>query len=274
MKRLLAAMAIATAVAVAGCGELPNTYTPQPGTANNLTVVLPGAPNASDVGIYYAAALGYLRQTDLNVRLEIPPSGSGGSLQLLEKGQAQVAISSEPDVLLGRNDFHPLVSVGAILQAPTAPTVTCSTRKRTAKHPHPASSCKTTAGTVPSAYAAAPTYNGLVFVVTEHSIVGNAPLPRRLVQAVARGYAAARANPQAATQALLTAVPNLPAKATLAAVKATLPLFFPTGNHPWGWQSASDWNAMGNWMTRQHLITNMNATPDASTNELLAGQGV
>ena len=50
--------------------------------------------------------------------------------------------------------------------------------------------------------------------------------------------------------------------------------FFPSGHHPWGWQDPKEWNAFGNWMTHNKLITNPNATPDASTNELLAGQGI
>ena len=44
-----------------------------------------------------------------------------------------------------------------------------------------------------------PTYDQLVVVVRKGTIVDHAPLIRRFVQAVARGYEAARANPVAAT---------------------------------------------------------------------------
>jgi hypothetical protein len=36
----------------------------------------------------------------------------------------------------------------------------------------------------------------------------------------------------------------------------------------------TQWNSYGQWMLDQHLITSVNAVTDASTNELLAGQGV
>jgi putative hydroxymethylpyrimidine transport system substrate-binding protein len=58
-------------------------------------------------------------------------------------------------------------------------------------------------------------------------------------------------------------------------VKATLPAFFPRqAGKPWGWQDAAQWNAYGRWMLAHHLISNPNAVLDASTNELLAGQGI
>jgi putative hydroxymethylpyrimidine transport system substrate-binding protein len=122
--------------------------------------------------------------------------------------------------------------------------------------------------------AGVPTYDELVLAVRKSTIVNHGPLIRRFVQAVARGYAAARADPAAAVQSLIHYNPSLSAKLQLASVKATLPSFFPTGGHPWGWQSAVKWNAFGEWMTREGLLDNPNATPDASTNELLAGQGV
>jgi putative hydroxymethylpyrimidine transport system substrate-binding protein len=122
--------------------------------------------------------------------------------------------------------------------------------------------------------AGVPTYNELVFVVRKATIVNHAPLIRRFVQAVARGYRAARANPVQATRNLVHMNPGLRYKLQLASVLLTMSSFFPTGNHPWGWQDAKEWNAFGNWMTRNNLIDNPNAVPDASTNELLAGQGI
>ena len=58
-------------------------------------------------------------------------------------------------------------------------------------------------------------------------------------------------------------------------MRATLPAFFPSNPaNPWGWQDPSRWNAYGQWMLNQHLISQPNAVVDASTNELLAGQGI
>ena len=98
---------------------------------------------------------------------------------------------------------------------------------------------------------------------------------RRFVQALARGYEAVRKDPQAGVDNLVKANPGLDARLQLASVKATLPAFFPSDpNHPWGWQGASQWNAYGRWMLDNHLISNPQAVADASTNELLAGQGL
>jgi hypothetical protein len=36
----------------------------------------------------------------------------------------------------------------------------------------------------------------------------------------------------------------------------------------------TQWNSYGKWMLNEHLITRVSAIADASTNELLAGQGV
>ncbi|HET9721234.1 MAG TPA: ABC transporter substrate-binding protein [Solirubrobacteraceae bacterium] len=122
--------------------------------------------------------------------------------------------------------------------------------------------------------AGVPTYNELVFVVRKATIVDHPGLIRRFVQAVARGYEAARADPTKAVNQLIAANPSLDRRLQLASVRATLSSFFPAGNHPWGWQDPAQWNAFGTWMMRHRLIHNPQAIIDASTNELLAGQGI
>jgi putative hydroxymethylpyrimidine transport system substrate-binding protein len=120
-----------------------------------------------------------------------------------------------------------------------------------------------------------PTYDELVVVARTSTIVDHPDVIRRFVQALARGYEAVRANPEAAVRNLVSANPGLDPKFQLASVRATLPAFFPSNpGNPWGWQSSSQWNAYGAWMMSQHLVTNPNAIADASTNELLAGQGI
>jgi putative hydroxymethylpyrimidine transport system substrate-binding protein len=119
-----------------------------------------------------------------------------------------------------------------------------------------------------------PTYDELVVVVRKSTLVNNTSVIRRLVQAMARGYQAARADPSGAVDNLIKANPGLDRTLQLASVKATMPAFFPAGDKPWGWQSATLWNAYGQWMMDHHLISNPNAISAASTNELLAGQGL
>jgi putative hydroxymethylpyrimidine transport system substrate-binding protein len=118
-----------------------------------------------------------------------------------------------------------------------------------------------------------PTYNELVLVVRESTLTQHIDEVRRFVQALARGYESARANPTAAVENLVRASPGLDEKLQLASVRATLPAFFPSGQ-PWGYQDQSQWNLYGQWMMQNGLIKNPSAYFEASTNEVLAGQGV
>jgi putative hydroxymethylpyrimidine transport system substrate-binding protein len=120
-----------------------------------------------------------------------------------------------------------------------------------------------------------PNYDELVLVVRANEINERIDLVRGLVQAMARGYESARRDPQAAVQNLVKASPSLDPKLQLASVRATLPAFFPSNrSNPWGWMDPTQWNSYGQWMLNQHLITSVNAVTDASTNELLPGQGI
>ena len=120
-----------------------------------------------------------------------------------------------------------------------------------------------------------PNYDELVLVVRESTLVHHADLVRRFVQAMARGYQSVRANPAAGVASLLKANPGLDPKLQRASVLATLRSFFPTDpKRPWGWQDQVEWNRYGQWMLSNHLISNPAAASDASTNEVLAGQGI
>ena len=120
-----------------------------------------------------------------------------------------------------------------------------------------------------------PAYDELVVVVRKNTIVNHPDVVRRFVQALGRGYEAARGNPQGAVANLVHASPGLDPKLQLASLRATLPAFFPSNPaDPWGWQDPKRWAAYGQWMLNEHLISDPNAVIDASTNELLAGQGL
>jgi putative hydroxymethylpyrimidine transport system substrate-binding protein len=127
---------------------------------------------------------------------------------------------------------------------------------------------------IPVNEAGVPDYDELVVVVNENTIATHDNELRRFVQALGRGYEAVRANPQAGVDALVRANPSLDRKLQLASVRATLPSFFPAPpNLPWGWQDQAQWNSFGHWMLAHDLIRHAAAVPDASVNELLAGQG-
>jgi putative hydroxymethylpyrimidine transport system substrate-binding protein len=122
--------------------------------------------------------------------------------------------------------------------------------------------------------AGVPNYDELVLVTTEKTLADKTNELRRFVQALGRGYQSVRANPPAGVNALTSANPSLSAKLQQASVKATLPSFFPAlANRPWGWMTTAQWTAYGQWMLRQHLISNPATIVAAETDQLLAGQG-
>ena len=120
-----------------------------------------------------------------------------------------------------------------------------------------------------------PAYDELVLVVRQSTLTSHPDEIRRLIQALSRGYESVRSDPASGVANLVRANPGLDAKFQSAAVSATLPAFFPsdTGN-PWGYQDPVQWNAYGQWMISNHLISNPSAVADASTNEELPGQGL
>ncbi len=144
--RATAVVVALAGVVLAGCGEVKNTITPKKGTANQVTVVLPGPPNAFYAGIYEAQALGYFAQTDIDVHIVTPGAGQD-PVSMVHGRQALVGISSEPSVLLHRNEDEPVAAVGAIVHVPL-PAITIPVPKpgssggkavtTTAhEHPHP-----------------------------------------------------------------------------------------------------------------------------------------
>ena len=119
-----------------------------------------------------------------------------------------------------------------------------------------------------------PTYNELILVARKDTLADEGDDVRAFVQALARGYEAARADPAAATDALVKAAPDLDKGFALASVKASLPAFFPTQvGKPFGWQDPKEWTAYGTWMFEHDLLgVRPNAGSTALTNEFLAGQ--
>jgi putative hydroxymethylpyrimidine transport system substrate-binding protein len=120
-----------------------------------------------------------------------------------------------------------------------------------------------------------PNYDELVVAVRTSTLNNRTNEVRSFLQALARGYGSVRRDPQAAVQNLVRANPGLDPKFQLASVRATLPAFFPSkASNPWGWQDQAQWNAYGQWMLGEHLVSKVTSITDASTNELLAGQGL
>ncbi len=117
-----------------------------------------------------------------------------------------------------------------------------------------------------------PAYDELVIVAKRNVLATDVNQLREFLYALSRGYADAKANPAAAVALLTQQVPGLDPKLQLASVEATTGSYFPAGE-PWGWQNQTQWNAFGAWMHAHGLLANRDAVNNASTNELLPGQG-
>lgn len=124
--------------------------------------------------------------------------------------------------------------------------------------------------------AGVPTYNELVFVAGQDRLQerGYGAIMRRFLQALSRGAKAVKADPQVGADALTSADRDLDPALTLAQVKATLPVYFPSNAaYPWGFMNADEWRAYGQWMVTNRLVSTL-PTPTSITNEFLPGRGI
>jgi putative hydroxymethylpyrimidine transport system substrate-binding protein len=115
-RRLAALLAVAAALAAAGCGEREDPDPTAPRT-ERVDLVLDFFPNADHVGLYAAIGTGAFREAGLDVRPQTP-SDPSAPLRLLAAGRADLAISYEPEVLLARDRGLKVVAIGAIVQKP------------------------------------------------------------------------------------------------------------------------------------------------------------
>jgi putative hydroxymethylpyrimidine transport system substrate-binding protein len=120
-----------------------------------------------------------------------------------------------------------------------------------------------------------PTYNELVFVARRSDLdEDGASRLRRFLQATARGHELLERRPEAGVDALLAADGGLDRGLQEAAVRATLPVFFPEDDElPFGYQDPAEWVAYERWMRDQGLLKQP-AGRAPLTNEFLPGEGL
>ncbi|HEY8637657.1 MAG TPA: ABC transporter substrate-binding protein [Solirubrobacteraceae bacterium] len=127
---------------------------------------------------------------------------------------------------------------------------------------------------IPVDRAGVPTYDELVIVARAGELRRDGPRYRTFLRALAQGYGSLRRNPAAGVDALVKANRDLDRGLQLAAVKKTLPAFFPSDRaRPFGYQDPAQWAAFGRWMAANKLIKQPPAGR-ALTNEFLPGQGL
>ncbi|HEX6752273.1 MAG TPA: ABC transporter substrate-binding protein [Solirubrobacterales bacterium] len=117
-----------------------------------------------------------------------------------------------------------------------------------------------------------PTYDELVLVAQRQRLEQDPEPIRLFLAALARGTAAAAKSPQAATEALLEANPDLDPKLTRAEVAATLPLLDPPRHgHPYGYLATGRWTEFAAWMRDNGLVSAPIPPAEVLSNAYLPG---
>src|SRR3954467_8226252 len=119
MRRAVALLATALALAgVAGCGGSGA----EPGAPKGATLVVDFVPNAVHSGIYAAAAEGFYRDADVNLKVQAPGESTDAP-KLLGAGKVEFAILDIHDLGIAREKGIPLVGVMPIVQRPLAAVI-------------------------------------------------------------------------------------------------------------------------------------------------------
>jgi putative hydroxymethylpyrimidine transport system substrate-binding protein len=114
-----------------------------------------------------------------------------------------------------------------------------------------------------------PTYDELVLVARRSTVEEHPEAIRAFIAALGRGTDYARAHPQEAANAVISAGKGLDPMQTRAEVAATLPLLAPPQGRPYGYLDPSAWRAYAQWMAAHELISSAPSPSDVLTNELL-----
>jgi putative hydroxymethylpyrimidine transport system substrate-binding protein len=122
--------------------------------------------------------------------------------------------------------------------------------------------------------AGVPPYNELVLVANESALERDADKIRAFIGAISRGTRDLRRDPDKAIDGLLDANPDLDPELQRASVDVTLPLFFPPGDKPFGWQDPAQWDEFSAWMKENQLLENPPDPAAAYDNDLLPGAGL
>lgn len=119
-----------------------------------------------------------------------------------------------------------------------------------------------------------PKYDELVLVARGATLKSKESAIRRFVRALGQGYATVRKDPDAGTDALLKANPELDERLQRAAVEKTADAFFPAdADRPWGWLETDEWADYAQWMLENGLLKKQIPLDNAVTTDFLAGEG-
>ena len=122
---------------------------------------------------------------------------------------------------------------------------------------------------VPVDQLGVPTYDELILVARRSTVTDHPEAIRAFIEALAHGTDYARAHPQEAANAVISAGKGLDPMQTRAEVAATLPLLAPPQGKPYGYLDSDAWRAYAEWMAAHELISQAPPTDQVLTNELL-----
>lgn len=121
---LLAALALTAGLAA--CGEKPEDATAVR-ERDQVTVMLDDVPHANHAAIYAAQSTGAFERAGLDVTIE-PGKGARTALAMLTAGDADFAVSSQPQMMLARNEAEKVQSVATLVQKPLAALISLPKR--------------------------------------------------------------------------------------------------------------------------------------------------
>ena len=113
-RRVVALLLVLIATVAAGCGEKSEDGQ---ASAQDFDLALDFFINPDHVGIFQALDAGYFEDAGLNVTPRVP-SDPSAPIKQVAAGQADLAISYEPELMLAREQGLDVVAVGAIVQQP------------------------------------------------------------------------------------------------------------------------------------------------------------
>lgn len=306
--RRIAAVAclLAVALATAGCGARKETLSPGSGQLVRIAI----APlNVGESAVFAAQGSGQFQAAGLKVQVTVAMDAAA-AIKKVQQGKADLAVSTEPDLLEARGHGATVVSVAALTQSPfqslIGPKLSAASVLALATKPigtqgldyqrafadtifnraHVVNMGSDLAGALASKKVSAviapfggPTLPpGVGVVPVDHLKVPT--FSEFVLVANTAGVTRDRDTIRSLIGALARGTRNLSAAAK---VPVALPLargeaariralMLPPAGKPYGWQDAARWRRFAGWM-RAHKLPQKGAT-GAFTNALLPGQGL
>lgn len=258
--RTVAGTAVCLTVAVlvlAGCGaKQDNTGAAK--SIRTVSLALDEDPNADHAGLYTAIDQGEFKAVGLKVKATTP-ADSAAPLRQLAAEQVDLAIASQPQILIAREKRLPVVVVAAIVRQEAAPR-DGQKDERNKKQPARSDTDETDE----------PTYDRLAFVANENVIKENPEWIHLFLAAWARGTRAAEKSPQLAVRALRRANSKLETRIAERSVKTVLPALVP--NNPAraiGFIDVPAWERYMDWMVATDRLKRRVDISKALTNRFL-----